>query len=212
MTDSREARTEGKHHAPKFDLIAGSVCLDFVNTLDDRETQPKETLLDYMDLVQFGEETGVLDSHHANQLYERGYLDSQRAQAALQQGRELREAMYQAFWAIIHKRPVPLAALARINVDVQDASTHMSLVPVKGGFEWKYDELRQLDRVLWPIARAAGELLTSNQLAYVRACGSKTCEWLFLDTSKNRHRRWCDMTRCGNRAKVRRFYARKKKG
>jgi len=32
----------------------------------------------------------------------------------------------------------------------------------------------------------------------------------FLDTSKNHHRRWCDMTRCGNRAKVQRFYARKK--
>jgi predicted RNA-binding Zn ribbon-like protein len=46
----------------------------------------------------------------------------------------------------------------------------------------------------------------------VRACFSKTCEWFFLDTSKNHHRRWCDMTRCGNRAKVQRFYERKKKG
>ena len=43
----------------------------------------------------------------------------------------------------------------------------------------------------------------------VRECGASDCAWLFLDTSKNHHRRWCDMTRCGNRAKVRRFYARR---
>jgi predicted RNA-binding Zn ribbon-like protein len=216
LSESRKAAKESQRNQPKrFDLIAGNVCLDFVNTLDDRPTQPKETLLDYMDLVHFAEEAGVLDSDRANQLYERGYLDPLGAQEVLARGRELREALHQVFWATIHKRPVPPAALARINADVQDAATHLSLVPAgrgaKSGFEWKYDELRQLDRVLWPIARAAADLFTSEQLADVRACGSKTCEWLFLDTSKNRHRRWCDMTRCGNRAKMQRFYARQKK-
>jgi len=47
-------------------------------------------------------------------------------------------------------------------------------------------------------------------VAYVRACASKTCQWFFLDTSKNHRRRWCDMTKCGNRAKFQRFYSRKK--
>jgi predicted RNA-binding Zn ribbon-like protein len=51
---------------------------------------------------------------------------------------------------------------------------------------------------LWPIARDAAELLASDRLEYVRACASKTCEWLFLDESKNHRRRWCDMTKCGN--------------
>ena len=107
--------------------------------------------------------------------------------------------------------PSPPAALGRLNADVQGAATHTSLVPVKSGFEWSFDDLREFDSVLWPIARAAGDLLASDQLRYVRACHSKTCEWFFLDTSKNHHRRWCDMTRCGNRAKVRRFYVRQKK-
>jgi predicted RNA-binding Zn ribbon-like protein len=88
----------------------------------------------------------------------------------------------------------------------------MRLVPVKGGFEWRFDDLGEFDSVLWSIARAAADLLASDQLPYVRACFSKSCEWFFLDTSKNHHRRWCDMTRCGNRAKVSRFYARQKKG
>ncbi|MCI0410541.1 MAG: CGNR zinc finger domain-containing protein [Acidobacteria bacterium] len=33
---------------------------------------------------------------------------------------------------------------------------------------------------------------------------------MFLDRSKRGNRRWCDMTVCGNRAKARRFYLRKK--
>ena len=61
-----------------------------------------------------------------------------------------------------------------------------------------------------PIVRAAADLLASSDVALVRACSSPTCQWLFLDTSKNHHRRWCSMKQCGNRAKVRRFYAKKK--
>ena len=102
-------------------------------------------------------------------------------------------------------------ALARLNAYVQAAAAHMRLAAVKRGFEWTFDEVLDFDSVLWPIARSAADLLASDQLPYVRRCSSKTCEWFFLDTSKNHHRRWCDMTRCGNRAKVRRFYNRRKK-
>jgi predicted RNA-binding Zn ribbon-like protein len=63
---------------------------------------------------------------------------------------------------------------------------------------------------LWPTVRSAAELLASNNLPFVRACSSKTCQWFFLDTSKNHLRRWCSMKLCGNRAKVRKFYARQR--
>src|SRR5207249_439631 len=55
------------------------------------------------------------------------------------------------------------------------------------------------------------DLLASDHLKFVRACESKTCQWLFLDMSRNHRRRWCKMNLCGNRAKARRFYARQKK-
>jgi predicted RNA-binding Zn ribbon-like protein len=221
MTETKGARKIERRYPPRFDFIAGNVCLDFVNTLDDRHSKdpdikPKELLTTYLDLVRFGEDTGLLDSMQADRLFRRNDMDPQGAQEVLEWGRELREAIHDVFWAIMNKRPVPSAALGKLNVDAQGAASHMSLVPVtrgpgKGGFEWKYDELGAFDSVLWPIARAAAELLASDQLAYVRACSSKTCEWFFLDTSKNHHRRWCDMTRCGNRAKFQRFYARKRK-
>jgi predicted RNA-binding Zn ribbon-like protein len=47
-------------------------------------------------------------------------------------------------------------------------------------------------------------LLTSDAMEHVHACKSETCRWVFLDTSKNHSRRWCDMKICGNRMKARR--------
>ena len=109
------------------------------------------------------------------------------AQEVLEWGRELREAIHDVFWATMNRRPVPPAALGKLKVDAQGAASHMSLVPVtrvRRRFEWKYDDFSAFDSVLWPIARAAAELLASDQLAYVRACSSKTCEWFFLDRAR----------------------------
>ena len=211
MTAPREIGKTARRRPPRFDLIAGNVCLDFVNTLDDRHIKPKELLETYVDLARFGEDTGVLTALQVDRLFERSYVNPERAQQVLLLGRELREAIHDVFWAIMNKREVPAPALAKLNSYLQAAAGHMRLVPAKDGFEWTFDEVLDFDSVLWPIARSAADLLASDQLAYVRACSSKACEWFFLDTSKNHHRRWCDMTRCGNRAKVRRFYARKKR-
>ena len=52
--------------------------------------------------------------------------------------------------------------------------------------------------------------MTSDRLTQVRECADDTCGWLFLDLSKNASRRWCNMADCGNRAKARRYRARKK--
>ena len=62
--------------------------------------------------------------------------------------------------------------------------------------------------MLWPIIRSSADLLVSDELELVKICDNDECRWLFLDTSRNHRRRWCDMKVCGNRAKVRRFRAR----
>jgi predicted RNA-binding Zn ribbon-like protein len=208
--ETSKSRELLERRPPHFDLIAGNVCLDFVNTLDDRHIKPKELLERYDDLVRFGEDAGLLGVEQAARLIKRTSQDPDRARESLRRARHLREAIHDVFWAIINRRQVPTGALARLNADVQKASEHLRLVPSNGGLEWRFDDLNDLDSLLWRIARTAADLLASDQLPLVRACSSKDCEWFFLDTSKNHHRRWCDMKRCGNRAKVRRFYARKK--
>jgi len=46
-------------------------------------------------------------------------------------------------------------------------------------------------------------LLEQHPRSDIRACGDEECGWLFLDPSGRR--RWCEMSVCGNRAKVRRY-------
>jgi predicted RNA-binding Zn ribbon-like protein len=202
-----------KRRPPRFDLCGGALCLDFVNTLDDRpSSEPTELLKTYIDLARFAEDGGALAEDQVNKLFERSLQSPEPAERALAAAIELREAMHTVFLAMVKKKPVPQAALNVVNQYVQGAAQHMTLVPGRERLEWRFDSsLTDFATPLWPIARSAAELLASDQVDYVRACASKTCEWLFLDESKNHRRRWCDMTQCGNRAKVSRFYTRTKK-
>jgi predicted RNA-binding Zn ribbon-like protein len=201
-----------RRRAPEFDLTGGVLCLDFVNTLDNRPSEePKELLGSYLDLGRFGEDTGILAPGEVDRLFAMSQTRPGEAERALRAAIEMREAIYAVFWAIVNKRTVPALALATLNRYLQDAARHSRLILSKGHFEWRCDESSSFDAVLWPIARSAADLLASDQLGLVRACSSQTCQWLFLDTSKNHRRRWCSMKLCGNRTKVRRFYARQKR-
>ena len=190
------------------------MCLDFVNTLDDRfSAEPKELLPHYVDLARFAEDTGILSDLQVDRLMTRSMQRPEDAKRVLASAVQLREAISEIFYALVRKRPVPAASVVILNQHVQEAAQHLALAAGKRHFEWRFEsDLYDLFAPLWPIARDAAELLASERVEYVRACASKTCEWLFLDESKNHRRRWCDMTKCGNRAKVKRFYTRKKKG
>jgi predicted RNA-binding Zn ribbon-like protein len=193
--------------------VAGAVCLDFVNTLDDRfMPEKKELLKHYVDLARFAEDTGILPDRQVDRLMTKSMQYPEEAQRALASATRLREAISEIFYALARKKPIPVAALAILNQEVKEAAQHLVLVAGKRRFEWIFEEdSSDLFAPLWPIARDAAELLASERIEYVRACASKVCEWVFLDESKNHRRRWCDMTKCGNRAKVKRFYVRQKR-
>ncbi|MGA7754912.1 MAG: ABATE domain-containing protein [Candidatus Sulfotelmatobacter sp.] len=196
----------------QFDLCGGALCLDFINTLDDRySNEPEELIKSYIDLARFAEDAEVLPRQQADRLCAESIATPERAEKVLAAAIEMREAMYAVFWALVRKTTVTSSALLVLNRYIQSAAQHESLIRQGPRFEWRFDASpRDLEAPLWPIARSAAKLLASDHLQFVRACASKTCEWLFLDESKNHRRRWCDMTKCGNRAKVRRFYKRKK--
>jgi len=202
-----------RRREPRFDLLGGPVCLDFINTLDDRFlNQPKELLASYIDLARFAEDTGILSEKQVDRLFALSQQFTEQAARALGAAIQLREAIYAVVWAKVTKKLVPQGALYTLNQYVQVAAQHANLAEVKGRFEWRFEDAsNNFEMPLWPIARSAAELLASNELEFVRACASETCQWLFLDASKNHGRRWCDMKRCGNRAKARAFYTRKTK-
>jgi predicted RNA-binding Zn ribbon-like protein len=201
-----------KKSSASFELIAGNICLDFINTLDDRPTgKSKELLKDYYDLARFGKETGILTPEQLDYFYTHIHLTPEEAADALRRARNLREALHEIFSALINHKAAPQLAVDRLNANLHDTAQHSRLAQRNGRLEWRSDDMTtSFNSVLWPIAQAAADLLASSDVALVRACSSLTCQWLFLDTSKNHHRRWCSMKLCGNRTKVRRFYAKKR--
>jgi predicted RNA-binding Zn ribbon-like protein len=67
-----------------------------------------------------------------------------------------------------------------------------------------------IEAVLTTLARAAIDLLSSPAAATVKECAAEDCARLYVDRSRHGSRRWCDMNRCGNRAKAAGFRRRHK--
>jgi predicted RNA-binding Zn ribbon-like protein len=196
----------------RFEFTGGKLCLDFANTVNNRTSDnPEELLTDYSSLVKWGEEAGVLTPKNLERLHQLAGEAPGHAQSALRYSIQLRDAIYAVFDAVAGRRAVPGGALTMINAAVQQASEHVRIVHGNRRFDWEWVlPESSLDSMLWPVARSAADLLTSDDLEYVRECAAGDCGWLFLDKTKNHRRRWCEMKTCGNRDKARRYYARKK--
>ena len=195
-----------------FDLTGGLLCLDFANTVDDRtEVHPQELLNSYYDLVSWSEQAQVLTEREAQRLLEKAARRPSEAIRVLQQAVVIREAIFRIFKAVAEDASPENEDLVLLSAAVADAQDHARIVQKENGFRWDWaTEAGELACMLWPVVHSAADFLTSDDLDSVRVCGSDTCNWLFLDTSKNHSRRWCNMKSCGNREKARRFYSRKK--
>ena len=178
---------------------AGSLCLDFVNTVDPRHATPREEHLpDYAALLEWALQAGIATAAATTR------LTAAVASRAHAEAIALRETMYAIFAAVARGEAPPAEALRHLNDEI---ARRPRLIADEGrGFAWGP---ASRDDVLAPVVWSAAELLTSGPLERVRECpGDETCGWLFLDTSRNGSRRWCDMRTCGNRAKARRHYRR----
>jgi predicted RNA-binding Zn ribbon-like protein len=205
----------GKRQTQKFELDGGTVALDFVNTVSGlRVTAPREKLAEFADLIDWAEQSGLLDRRAAARLRD---TPPASAPALLDQARALREALHQVIAASLAGRAPPAGALAAVNCWTSDALAARRLHPKPGGgFEVRFANDRAPLAFLRPVAIDAWDLL-ERELAggRVRLCDEAEygrCGWLFLDQTKNASRRFCSMTDCGNRAKQRRFQERRRGG
>src|SRR5579864_7550313 len=187
-----------------------SLCLDFANTLSWRgREQPSEKLTSYAALVAWGRKARVLTAPEARRLLDHAKRSPERATATLEGAIAVREAIYRIFAAVAADGRAPASDLAILNDAIRDALGRLKIASQLRGFEWRWTaDAEALDRMLWPVARSAAELLSSTKLEKIRVCAGAGCGWLFLDHSRNHSRRWCDMRDCGNREKARRHYQR----
>lgn len=199
----------------QFDLSGGQLALDLANTLSRRDDpqRRRDHLENYADVLSFLRQSRALTPQQTNHLRDRALQHPTEARRCLASIVRLREAVYRLFAAISQEKPVSDRDLKLVNQFAVEALRHRALTPHDGGYGWEWvaEQRNGLDRALWPMAQAAADLLISDQLKIIRFCEAPDCQWLFLDHSRNRSRRWCDMATCGNRAKARRHYQRARK-
>jgi predicted RNA-binding Zn ribbon-like protein len=172
----------------------GHLALDFLNTWQkDGHGNPVELLDTPGQLTAWSERAGITPLPADKNLL---------AEAIV-----LREAMRSLFTAWIDQEEAPPGALHLINRILGTGCVHPFLRP---------DYTQELVTVggavhpLLPLAQAAVDLLVNHDLSLVRRCEGTGCVLWFLDTTKNKRRRWCRMEACGNRSKQTNFKERLK--
>ncbi|MGH7764110.1 MAG: CGNR zinc finger domain-containing protein [Candidatus Dormibacteraceae bacterium] len=98
----------------------------------------------------------------------------------------LKPAMRMSLEAEINRAPLVLRVTRRSGVE--------GLTLERSGDHW--------DVVLAEIATSAVRLMGERRV--VKVCANPDCTWMFVDESRSRSRRWCDVSICGSLINVRR--------
>ncbi|WP_394362905.1 CGNR zinc finger domain-containing protein [Amycolatopsis sp. SB7-3] len=174
-------------HWDGYDSIGGSVPLDLVNTVswrrdparrEDRLSAP-ERLSEWVVLVGAGTERLEI------------------SEAVLEAVKDFRETLYR----VLTSDPPDVTVLRN---PLLAAYRHAELPPSLP-LRW---QVPLVDDTALPhfLALAAEDLLRSGELERIRECEGPGCGWIFTDHTRNRSRRWCSSSDCGNRARAKRHY------
>ena len=185
----------------EYEFLGGNLALDFANTVHDHGAEdPGDDLTSAAEWVEWAAQARLLSSAEAREV--RRSVNELPFRRALR----LRELLYAIFHAAAGEKKSDPASLREFQAWYRETLRQMEIRPAGSHYQLAWPAtMKPLDRVLHEIVRSAGELLTSDALTRVRQCSGESCSWLFVDTSRNGLRRWCDMKACGNRDKVRRF-------
>jgi predicted RNA-binding Zn ribbon-like protein len=200
--------------APHLPLkyVGGDPSIDLVNTVDwTARGLVDERLTDYERLTRWAEGAGLVSARQGSRLRGRALAHPRLAERAHRDAITLRWQLRQLYVAVTEGRPLgSLRELADVNAALSAALGQLELVPQASGdgddgaLRWGWrDANERLDSVLWPVLRAAADLLASDDSARIRECGGDDCGWMYVDRSRNGLRRWCQMGVCGTKEKSR---------
>jgi predicted RNA-binding Zn ribbon-like protein len=179
----------GPYHGT-YKLIGGAPALDFANLMSYRGTDRQHDWLDpATNMGRWAKAAGV----------------DARVPTEVRPLREFRELLARVFLRIAQGHTPAAQDVEEIG-DVAAAAwgqRRLRLPPGAPAATWT----DRAPSLLTEIALDAASLLTSKE-ALRRIAMCQECQWLFLDTTRNHSRRWCDPADCGNRARQRRHYRR----
>jgi predicted RNA-binding Zn ribbon-like protein len=171
----------------RFEFIAGSLCLNFVDTLGNRRAEPVERLAKPVDLDRWFDEAGL-------------GVPRQRKSTPddLAAARSLRDAIFRSAMSTIEQAPPSIKDSRTIN----QWAMRMPLRPIIVGERIQLLAKQPVEAALSTIAADAIETVLGPLRSRIRLCPE--CRMVFIDTSRPGRRRWCSSASgCGNRAKVR---------
>lgn len=181
----------------EFHTEAGRIALNLIATLGDRHGNPLERLENSHDLARWFNDVASL--RVAPLPTDQDLIETKRLRACLAR---LMDALYRG------EEP-EFDDIESINEFAAVSSQPMRLS--KSGKELEYSIDPDTACVLGDIARDAMDLATGDGFTKLKLCAADDCSVYFVDHSRPGKRRWCSMSRCGNKAKKRRFTARQSK-
>ncbi len=171
--------------------MSGNLALDFAGTVKARATTFDDFLATPADLDEWLLAAELLDTP--------AHCDA----ATLDRAVCLREAAYRLAMAAASDEPFADADRKIVN---ELAGGELPRLTLRS--DATITRHGAPDAALAAIARSAIEMLGGPERGLIKQCGRVECTRLYLDTSRGKSRRWCDMTICGNRAKSAAFRAR----
>ncbi|MBL0169577.1 MAG: CGNR zinc finger domain-containing protein [Gemmatimonadaceae bacterium] len=154
---------------------------------------------------------GALDEERAAGIRRRALLQPAAAAATVVEARRVRASLRVLAERGLSSDRICDDAVAEINrVLGRSAGTRRVDRQDDGGFARAFVPTGDaFAGLMIPIVDSAADALVTGELTRVRQCADIRCHRVFLDTTKNGLRRWCDMGTCGNRAKAARHRAKR---
>lgn len=193
-----------------MDVLGTWLCLDFTNTVGSRREEPMfDYLTGYEDILNWSSRLRILEEHQIKELRKIADQNPKQAQISFENLKSAREVLFQFFQALSHQKIPTNKIRSQFNNYIHQSFKHLELTfSPEGTAKWDWKKsAKPLDLPLYPVLLSAYQLLNSDLMARLKECH---CGWLFLDRSKNKSRRWCDMQTCGSAHKARRYYRKKK--
>jgi predicted RNA-binding Zn ribbon-like protein len=181
--------------------VGGHLALDFCNTVGEHLAErPNELLLGWESFLRWATQVGLIGAE--------SYSELLRCPEPLDEILQLRDAIYRVGLAVAGAR-----RLLQRDVDFirERANAFRPEIKFRDNVgRWHPAPSHASAQLSALLGAEALSLFCSPKAARIGVCEGGNCGWLFLDESRGKRRRWCDMNDCGNRAKAHRYYVKHK--
>lgn len=180
-----------------FHTETGRLSLNWIATLGDRNGVPIERLSNIGDLERWLHE--IAGHRVMGMQTEETMSEAKRLRAAiigLVDARYLGKTPKRRDIETVNKFAAAAPLPARLKLSGRSLEKESEISPAT---------------VFGQIARDAIDLVVSDDFEKIRSCAADDCSVYFIDYSRPGKRRWCSMSRCGNRVKKKKFIEKKLK-